>query len=606
MTSTGTNDRSHLEGETRKIGKLGKRSLYEQIVYTLDVLVPEDEEDEIFVPRDSYLQQVHYGRVHRWRVQRNSYRNLPEYLTDQRDLDEPYIVMVEKKGLFTPLDLGSPFYKKWDALSFVLLIYTALVTPWETAFDAGETKVNVLFLLNTLVDLTFFADMFVQMRTPYRDPQTGKMVRDVRQITMRYLRSWFPIDLVSVLPFEYLGFLHLGSNLSQLQLLRFLRLARLLKLIRVFRASRKVKQWQIHSGLRLGMIQAIKTIVITIFVTHWLACGYRLSAERVDPSLPLGWVDYYAAYTNNTSPDPWEIYLVALYWSISTISLVGTNFGPMAPTNVSEFGYCLFAYLVAYLLAGYFIASTASFLSQSSNIQLSQDILVDNYLEMFDTLKLDQRLKFKVFEHLTDHFAAQANQRQTKMLRDLPVTLHGFIALEMFLPFIEMIPYLEVFIDRDPQMIQDICRVVEIHTCAPNNFLFTEGIEGIYFIEHGIVAIEGRVYPSGSIFGRTCLRETIKKSECRALTDVQYFLLPRAEFIKMMARFPKVRYYAKRWTAWQLLREYIMTYTRLYFTAAKRGAKLSPPLLSRRPNLAEGDMDDIDFAVLDHIADVGF
>ncbi|KAI8925377.1 hypothetical protein BC831DRAFT_401278 [Entophlyctis helioformis] len=606
MTTTGTGT-GRGEGELRKIAKISRRTLYERIVYSLDVLVPEDEDDEIFVPRDSFLQQVHYGRVHRWRVQKNVHRNLPDYLTDHKDLDEPYRVMVEKGGFMTPLDVSSPFFKKWDLLSFVLLIYTASVTPWETAFVTGHIQVDIMFLVNRVVDFIFFIDMFVQMRTPSRDPQTGKTIRDVRMISGRYWRSWGPIDLMSVLPFELLGFMSAGTNnLTQLRLLRFLRLTRLLKLLRVLRASRKFKQWQIHSGLRLGQIQTIKTLVFTFFMIHWLACGYRLSAERVDPSEPPGWVDSYMEYVNRTSVDVWEVYLLSLYWSTTTVSLIGNNYAPLTPGNLNEWAYCLFAYTVAYFLAGYFIASTANFLSMTTSTKMTQDILVDNYLDMFNSLKLDQRLKFKVFQHLTDHFAAEANLQQTKMLRALPMTLHGFIALEMFLPFIEQIPFLEVFIERDPQMIQDICRLVEIHTCAPNNFLFTEGFEGIYLIDQGIVTIEGRVYPGGSIFGRTILRETIKKQECRALTDIQYYFLPRKEFLQVMDRYPKVRYYAKRWTQWQVLREYILTYTRLYYMAAQRGAKLSPPLLSRRPNMVEGELDDIDIAVLDHLMDVGF
>ncbi|KAJ8331770.1 hypothetical protein QVD99_002017 [Batrachochytrium dendrobatidis] len=604
-TSYGT--RSHIEGEVHKLPKISKRSIYDKIIYSLDVLVPEDEDEEIFVPRDSFLQQVHHGHVHRWRVQRNTNRNLPEYLTDHLSLDEPYIVMHEKKGLLAAFDLASPFLKKWDALSFALLVFTASVTPWETAFINGPLQINVLFLINILVDLVFFTDMFVQMRTPYRDSQTGKLVRDISRISTKYLRTWFFIDLLSVIPFELLELVKDGkTDLYQLRLLRFLRLARLLKLIRVFRASRKLKQWQVQGGLRMTTVQVLTTIITTLFAMHWLACGYRICAEGSDTSVPAGWVAAYLKSINSTTANIWEIYFVSMYWAASVISLVGNNSSFLAAGSLAEWIYSTFAYIAAYWLAGYFIARTANFLSSSGSVKMNQEVLVDDYLGMLDSLKLDRRLKQKVFEHLADHFSAQTNQRQTKMLRDLPVSLHGFIALEMFLPFIESIPYLEVFIDRDPQMIQDICRLVEIRTCASNNFLFTEGYDGIYFIEHGIVAIEGQVYPSGSLFGRTVLRETIKKNECRALTDVQYFVIPRQDFIAIMDKFPKIKYYAKRWTAWQLVRDYIHTYTKLYFTAAKRGAKLSPPLLSRRPNMAEDELDDIDIAVLDHIADTGF
>jgi Ion transport protein len=79
------------------------------------------------------------------------------------------------------------------------------------------------------VDIIFFTDIFIQIRTPYRDDSTGRLVLDIKQIAVRYITSWFFLDLISVLPFEFLGnFFHTGTALAQLGLLRFFRLTRLL------------------------------------------------------------------------------------------------------------------------------------------------------------------------------------------------------------------------------------------------------------------------------------------------------------------------------------------------------------------------------------------
>lgn len=122
--------------------------------------------------------------------------------------------------------------------------------------------IDTLFLLNRFVDLIFFLDIFVQLRTPFRDARTGKLVLDSYIISTRYLMSWFVLDLVSVLPFEYMDYIFgIGAtNLSTLKILRFVRLARLLKLLRVFRASRKLKQAQIASGLRYSTLELLKVI----------------------------------------------------------------------------------------------------------------------------------------------------------------------------------------------------------------------------------------------------------------------------------------------------------------------------------------------------------
>lgn len=111
---------------------------------------------------------------------------------------------------------------------------------------------------------------------------------------------------------------------------------------------------------------------------------------------------------------------------------------------------------------------------------------------------------------------------------------------------------------------------------------------------------------SGSIFGLTVLRETIKKNEARCLTSVDVHILPRQVLLDALEEYPKIKYYIKRWTAWQLLRDYIHVYKDLYYTAAKRGALMDPPLTSSRPNMSEGEYDDIDIAVLEHMNDVGY
>ncbi len=207
---------------------------------------------------------------------------------------------------------------------------------------------------------------------------------------------------------------------------------------------------------------------------------------------------------------------------------------------------------------------------------------------------------------MTDFFADQANQRQADMLKKLPKTLRSFISTEIFLDFILHVPFLETFVERQPLMIQEFCMNIERKIIPANSFLFTEGIDGIYQLEEGIVAMNGVVYPSGSLIGLTSLRDKVKSIECRALTDIKCNYLSRVHLIEILDRYPKVKYYAKRWTQWQLVREYIMAYTKLYFIAARRGALMNPPLYSRRPNMDEDEEDDIDIAVLDHIEESGF
>lgn len=598
-----------LPSELVKVDNITKHSFWEELNYKLDVLVPTNEERELNVPIDSYLQQVYYGEKAKWRVIRNQDYNLPPYMTDHKEQETIYKVITQEKKFFGALELGSPFMKKWDALSLSLLLYTASLTPFETAF-IFETHLNIdlRFLINYCVDLIFFYDMFVQMRTPYRDQITGKLVLDVKQISYAYLNSWFPLDIMSVLPFELIQYVVPSNNtedLATLALLKFFRLTRLLKLLRIMRANRKLKQAQISSGMRYYSLELIKIVVTVIFLIHWFACGYRLVADQQSPTDPIGWLNTYALKTNSSIAIG-DAYFASLYWSSSTLSLVGCQNPDISPTCTREYIYATIVQIIGFLIAIYYIARLSSMTNATSHVTQTQDVLVDNYLEMFDDLRLDPRLKFTVYQHLTDHFAEQANQRQADMLKQLPKSLRSFISTEIFLDFILHIPYLETFIDRQPLMIQEFCMVIEKKRIAANNFLFNEGMDGIYQIEEGIVAMEGVIYTTGSLIGLTVLRDRIKSVECRALTDIKCNYISRVALLEILDRYPKVKYYCKRWVQWQCLRDYIMAYTKLYFIAARRGALMNPPLYSRRPNMDENEDDDIDIAVLDHIEELGF
>ena len=118
------------------------------------------------------------------------------------------------------LDPDSAVVQRWDGLTFTLLIYTAIITPFEVGYLDVKTK-DFLFWLNRFVDLVFFLDIFVQFRLAYRDETKGSMlIKSQRKIARRYATTWFPIDLVSVIPFDVLNLLVAGSALSKLKIIR--------------------------------------------------------------------------------------------------------------------------------------------------------------------------------------------------------------------------------------------------------------------------------------------------------------------------------------------------------------------------------------------------
>lgn len=88
--------------------------------------------------------------------------------------------------------------------------------------------------------------------------EDGLWVADRRMITWHYVRTWFLIDLLSVMPFDILGFVLSSDSVAQLRLLKIVRLARLIKLARILRAGRIFQRWE--AVLQVNYASTCRTI----------------------------------------------------------------------------------------------------------------------------------------------------------------------------------------------------------------------------------------------------------------------------------------------------------------------------------------------------------
>ena len=102
---------------------------------------------------------------------------------------------------------------------------------------------------------------------------------------MRYLRGWFLIDFVSILPFDFVAIIvmlmKIEMNGSLFMLMKFVRLLRLLKLARVLRASRILSRWDNKITLSYANRALIFWTAVIIVVLHLSTCVWGLVAQLV-------------------------------------------------------------------------------------------------------------------------------------------------------------------------------------------------------------------------------------------------------------------------------------------------------------------------------------
>jgi hypothetical protein len=218
----------------------------------------------------------------------------------------------EEQGAIHP---AGPFMRRWDMFMMLLLVYTAIITPYEVAFL--NLKVDWLFICNRFVDFAFLVDIGLNFFLAFYDEDAAKLEFGLVNIRKRYLKGWFPMDAISVLPFDLLGMGLESRYVESLRVFRFIRLLRLTKLLRVVRASRILTRWQSEFGIRYSVISLLKFGLALVSISHWGACLWALV-----PSLTEADESWLHGLRLNDSGHL-EKYVAALYWSSMTVTTIG-------------------------------------------------------------------------------------------------------------------------------------------------------------------------------------------------------------------------------------------------------------------------------------------
>jgi hypothetical protein len=121
----------------------------------------------------------------------------------------------------------------------------------------------------------------------YQDEKRGELITNRKQIVKAYVFGWFPIDFISVVPFDLANVFGDDDNKSavaDLKILKVIRLLRLIKLLRIMRASRVMKRLENQIGLSFRAISLLKFLTMIIILVHWIACLWNLIPGLQVPS----------------------------------------------------------------------------------------------------------------------------------------------------------------------------------------------------------------------------------------------------------------------------------------------------------------------------------
>ncbi|CAK9318111.1 unnamed protein product [Citrullus colocynthis] len=319
-------------------------------------------------------------------------------------------------------------YRWWQSFMVVLVAYSVWVYPLEVAFMDAIPK-RQLLIADSIVDLFFAIDIFFTFFVAYIDHHTQLLVRDSKKIAIRYLSTWFLMDLASTIPFETLAYLSTGKYdlclpFALLGLLRFWRL-------------RRVKQFftRLEKDIRFSYfwVRCARLLSVTLFYVHCAGCLYYLLADRY-PHEGKTWIA--TLFPNFKEISLGVRYTSAMYWSITTMTTVG--YGDLHAVNTAEMIFIIFYMLFNLGLTAYLIGNMTNLVVEGTRRTMEFRNSIEMASNFVNRNRLPSRVKEHILAYMCLRFKAESlNQQQ--LIEQLPKSICKSICQQLFLPTVEKV-----------------------------------------------------------------------------------------------------------------------------------------------------------------------
>ncbi|XP_076026063.1 voltage-gated inwardly rectifying potassium channel KCNH7 [Genypterus blacodes] len=467
---------------------------------------------------------------------------LPEYKLQTARIDK-----------FTILHY-SPFKAVWDWLILLLVIYTAILTPYSAAFllnDQEEQKrrecgysCSPLNVVDLMVDIMFIIDILINFRTTYVN-QNEEVVSHPAKIAIHYFKGWFLIDMVAAIPFDLLIF---GSGSDETTtLIGLLKTARLLRLVRV---ARKLDRYSEYGAAVLMLLMCIFALI-----AHWLACIWYAIGNVEKPYLEhkIGWLDNLGVsigkrynYSDPSSgPSIKDKYVTALYFTFSSLTSVG--FGNVSPNTNSEKIFSICVMLIGSLMYASIFGNVSAIIQRLYSGTARYHAQMLRVKEFIRFHQIPNPLRQRLEEYF-QHSWAYTNgiDMNTEVLKGFPECLQADICLHLNRNLLDTC---KAFHGASNGCLRALAMRFQTTHAPPGDTLVHSGdlLTALYFLSRGsieilrddiVVAILGK----NDIFGEMIhlfAKPGKSSADVRALSYCDLHTIQREELLEVLDMYPE-------------------------------------------------------------------
>ncbi|XP_072307312.1 voltage-gated inwardly rectifying potassium channel KCNH2 [Eucyclogobius newberryi] len=443
----------------------------------------------------------------------------------------------------------SPFKAVWDWLILLLVIYTAILTPYSAAFllDDQEDQAmqscgyscSPLNVVDLIVDIMFIIDILINFRTTYVNTNDEVVSHPVK-IAVHYFKGWFLIDMVAAIPFDLLIYRN-GEETTTL--IGLLKTARLLRLVRV---ARKLDRYSEYGAAVLFLLMCTFALI-----AHWLACIWY-AIGSVERNGSIGWLytlgdqlgKHYNGSIRGSGPSIKDKYVTALYFTFSSLTSVG--FGNVSPNTNSEKIFSICVMLIGSLMYASIFGNVSAIIQRLYSGTARYHTQMLRVREFIRFHQIPNPLRQRLEEYFQHAWSYTNGIDMNAVLKGFPECLQADICLHLNRTLLQNC---KAFKGSTKGCLRALAMKFKTTHAPPGDTLVHAGdvLTAIYFISRGsieilrgdvVVAILGK----NDIFGEPInlySRPGKSNADVRALTYCDLHKILREDIMEVLDMYPE-------------------------------------------------------------------
>ena len=432
----------------------------------------------------------------------------------------------------------------WDWFIILLVVYNSIFIPLDIAFkhhfSPDSQAGQAIFAFDIVVDILFGVDILLSFRTELYDHHGG-YIKDSKLLAEHYLKTWFAIDLIAVIPVEEIAqaFAQVNDqNIGSIALLKTVRL------LRIGRLMKKFEKLAAANVLRIFNLMASYIVLV-----HWFACiWFWLSNKHQNPELQPAYEEekWTVLMKIDDESTPLHIqYGYSFNWALTAV-LPGSAY--VLPGTHTERIFSSIVMIAGALMNAFVFGNVAALIQRFDHLQAQYSSLLDQLKAFSSHHRFPKDLNDRMLQYIEKIWDVNGGLEIEKCVEWMPKRMKYDIYVHVYE---DLVKHTDLFKHCDVAFVRLMASKFEVCLCLPDEILIghEDPVEEMYFITRGNCGVISKeckylaILKAGQPVGHIALLKgvTTRTASVVALEYCELVRLDRKHFNECLEQYPDHR-----------------------------------------------------------------